>query len=369
MSNTVRTIAFATAFVAAAGASFAARQSGEQIVRNPLALAMFADTSGAGVLEFRITNNSAQALKVPYWELPIGSGEGRMFDVLQDGKRATYLGALVKRPPASDADMVEFQAYETKVFHVDLAKDYDLSRGGDYTVSFHSQLNGTRTASGRKVTSADGRMAGLRSAPVLLWVDGDSARKQQSGGNLKASGKPGSGGVLGADGVTYVGCSATQQSGAAAGVAQARAYSEEAKTYVNANGATPRYTTWFGVATTTRVNTIKSHFTNIDTALDQRGGQVKVNCGCNQNYYAYVYPNKPYEIFVCRAFWTAPTAGTDSKGGTLIHETSHFDIVANTDDNVYGQSGAKSLAISNPDAAVANADSHEYYAENTPFQN
>jgi peptidyl-Lys metalloendopeptidase len=368
MSNTVRTIAFATAFVVATGASFAARQSGEQTVRNPLALAMFADTSGAGVLEFRITNNSAQALKVPYWELPIGSGEGRMFDVFQGGKRATYLGALVKRTPASDADMVEFEAYETRVFKVDLAKDYDLSRGGDYTVSFKSQLNGARTASGRKVTAADGRMAGLRSAPVLLWVDGESALKQQASGNLKASGKPGSGGTV-VNGITYVGCSATQQTGAAAGMAQARAYSEEAKNYVNANGATLRYTTWFGAATTTRLNTIKTHYANIDAALDQSGGQIKINCGCNQNYYAYVYPTKPYEIFVCRAFWTAPTSGTDSKGGTLIHETSHFNIVAATDDNVYGQSGAKSLAISDPDAAVDNADSHEYYAENTPRQN
>ena len=36
---------------------------------------------------------------------------------------------------------------------------------------------------------------------------------------------------------------------------------------------------------------------------------------------------------------------------------------------VYGQAGAKSLAISNPANAVDNADSHEYFAENTPYQN
>ena len=61
--------------------------------------------------------------------------------------------------------------------------------------------------------------------------------------------------------------------------------------------------------------------------------------------------------------------GTDSKGGTLVHEMSHFNVVAGTDDNVYGQSGAKSLAISDPAAAVDNADSHEYFAENNPSQN
>jgi peptidyl-Lys metalloendopeptidase len=45
---------------------------------------------------------------------------------------------------------------------------------------------------------------------------------------------------------------------------------------------------------------------------------------------------------------------------------SHFDVVASTDDWVYGQSGAASLAISNPSQAIDNADSHEYFGENTP---
>ena len=48
---------------------------------------------------------------------------------------------------------------------------------------------------------------------------------------------------------------------------------------------------------------------------------------------------------------------------------SHFNAVAGTDDHVYGQSGAKALAISDPAKAVDNADSHEYFAENTPSQN
>jgi peptidyl-Lys metalloendopeptidase len=58
--------------------------------------------------------------------------------------------------------------------------------------------------------------------------------------------------------------------------------------------------------------------------------------------------------------------GTDSKAGTLVHEMSHFNVVAGTDDHAYGQSAAKSLALSNPDLALNNADSHEYFAENTP---
>lgn len=56
------------------------------------------------------------------------------------------------------------------------------------------------------------------------------------------------------------------------------------------------------------------------------------------------------------------------QGGTLVHESSHFTQNAGTGDHVYGQDGCKSLAISDPDSAVDNADSHEYFAENNPAQ-
>ena len=96
------------------------------------------------------------------------------------------------------------------------------------------------------------------------------------------------------------------------------------------------------------------------------------DCYCmpaNASAYAYVYPNQPYIIHLCNAFWAAPTAGTDSKGGTIVHEMSHFTVNGGTADNAYGQTAAKNLARTNPTKAVANADNHEYFAENTPFQN
>lgn len=54
------------------------------------------------------------------------------------------------------------------------------------------------------------------------------------------------------------------------------------------------------------------------------------------------------------------------QAGTIIHESSHFTKNGGTNDYVYGQSAAKSLALSNPSRAVMNADSHEYFAENNP---
>lgn len=84
---------------------------------------------------------------------------------------------------------------------------------------------------------------------------------------------------------------------------------------------------------------------------------------CKKRYYAYVYPNQPYKVYLCNIFWLAPPVNRDSQAGTLVHEVSHFDVVAATDDFVYGENLAKNLALTNPDQAINNADNHEYFAE------
>lgn len=54
--------------------------------------------------------------------------------------------------------------------------------------------------------------------------------------------------------------------------------------------------------------------------------------------------------------------------GTIVHEHTHFDIYGGTRDHAYGQEPCKALASQDPDTAIANADSHEYFAENNPAQ-
>ena len=45
------------------------------------------------------------------------------------------------------------------------------------------------------------------------------------------------------------------------------------------------------------------------------------DCTCTESdTYAYVYPDTFGYIYLCGAFWDAPNTGTDSRGGTLIHE-------------------------------------------------
>jgi peptidyl-Lys metalloendopeptidase len=112
---------------------------------------------------------------------------------------------------------------------------------------------------------------------------------------------------------------------------------------------------------------VTDHYEQIEGAY--RTKQIVIACKgsqCSDSIYAYVFPTQPYKIYVCGAFWASNLSGTDSRSGTLVHEMSHFDIVAGTDDVVYGQQGAMQLAIRDEDTAITNADTHEYFAENQP---
>ncbi|KAF8962979.1 hypothetical protein BDZ97DRAFT_1905037 [Flammula alnicola] len=165
--------------------------------------------------------------------------------------------------------------------------------------------------------------------------------------------------------VTYKGCSSSQHTSLVAAAAAAQSYAASASSYISSHtNSTTRFTTWFGTYTTARHSTVESHFSAISS---NTFSSYTFDCTCtDSDTYAYVYPDTFGTVYLCGAFWSAPTTGTDSKGGTLVHESSHFTRNGGTDDNAYGQSACESLAKSDPASAVDNADTHEYFAENSP---
>lgn len=354
-----------------AGAIAAANAAPDRSPANPLRVGLYPSTDGT--VEVVVTNTGNKTARVPNWQLPQQVLQANLFSVFRDGQAVKYEGAMIKRGLPQARDFAILRAGQSYRTVVDLAATYDMSKRGDYTIALASPLQYASLSDGRKLQGARGLPMLLKSPSLRFWHEGGIAPYAQKG-DINARGKPcnprkedcGGGG---GGGISFVGCDATQISTATNAVNAARNYSENAKGYLNTGTVGPRYTTWFGAYTSSRYATAGTHFADIDAAMDQNAGQIKINCGCNQSYYAYVYPTRPYEIFVCRAFWSAPLTGTDSKAGTLIHEMSHFNVVAGTDDIVYGQAGAKNLASSDPNGALNNADNHEYFAENTPSQN
>ncbi|KAF8606584.1 zincin [Ceratobasidium sp. AG-I] len=164
---------------------------------------------------------------------------------------------------------------------------------------------------------------------------------------------------------TFRNCTAAQQNSITEGIKGADAYIAEVNTYLATAYyiANNRYRTWFGPYENSRWNSVKSHY----LALQGQPQRFLYDCSCTtEDTFAYVYPDQFGIVYLCGAFWKAQTLGTDSRAGTIIHEATHFTALAGTDDFGYGHDEAQALAKSNPAQAIMNADSHEYFAENTP---
>ncbi|KAG9047562.1 hypothetical protein FS837_002025 [Tulasnella sp. UAMH 9824] len=184
--------------------------------------------------------------------------------------------------------------------------------------------------------------------------------------------------------IGYSGCTSTQKSQISSAASGAQNYITNAISYLNAHtSSTPRFTTWFGSYTSSHRSTVLSHYSN----LNGDPNSVTYDCStcdmadtfaytvyslkalpddCISDLYYFQYPTDPTHIYLCDVFWDAPTTGTDSKAGTIVHELTHFNNNGGTQDYAYGQGPAKSLASSNSNKAVMNADNHEYFAENNP---
>jgi peptidyl-Lys metalloendopeptidase len=315
------------------------------------------------VVNVTMTNTSASAQYVLKWHTPFGEIEESLFEVTRDGQKVPYLGAHYKRPSPTAADYYLLKPGATYRMKVELSGLYDMSITGDYMVRYQAKSPGLFSAelSGRGVGAQSREIGEIKSEPVTLWIDGSQPRgtvaKQQSIEEMRAA--LATGGSL-----AFTSCTASQQSSVTTALSAGLAMASNGDAYLAGGAVGARYNKWFGATDAARVATVKSHYVALKDAFANK--PVTVDCGCKKTYYAYVYPTKPYVIYVCKAFWTAPMTGTDSKGGTLVHEMSHFNAVAGTDDWVYGQSGAASLAITDPAKAIDNADSHEYFGENTP---
>lgn len=301
-----------------------------------------------------ITNTSSKPQMILKWHTAFSEIEESLFEVTRDGVDVPYLGAHYKRgaPTASDYYLLKPGASHT--VRVELSDMYDMSITGQYTVAYSAK-------SGNLFGTNEKSVGELKSQAASMWIDGALPRGSESQMSKAIDPPSTMAGTL-----SFSKCTTTQQQTVTTAIAAAGTMANGADAYMGGNlGA--RYTKWFGAADATRIAKVKANMSAIKAAFDTK--PITVDCGCKKTYYAYVYPNQPYKIYVCKAFWSAPMTGTDSKGGTLVHEMSHFTAVAGTDDWVYGQSGAASLAISDPNKAVDNADSHEYFSENTPALN
>lgn len=301
-----------------------------------------------------------------------GEFNSKMFRVEANGAEVPYIGRLVKRTPPTESDYLVIEPHAEATATLDLSKGYALSAIGRYNVQLTIRSLDTRPATGDIRSSKPRFVLPASQTPTVSFelTEARSSAVPPTPPALRALTLDEAKQAKKAKAAAYQSCSTTQQSTIDSALAEsasmaAGAYLSLAITPVAKRPVAPRYLEWFGAHTTARYDLATTHFNKIQSALANE--TVTFHCDCDMaGTYAYVYPNDPYHIHLCPVFWTAPLTGTDSQGGTIIHETSHFTVTAGTNDHVYGQTAARNLAATDPTNALDNADNHEYFAENTP---
>ena len=285
----------------------------------------------------RYTNTTDQNIQILKWNTALeGRVNSDIFSITSQFGVLPYVGRQYKRaaPRGSDYVVLAPGLYEEAI--VDIYDAYILDSKGEYLIQYKAGPDGARklgTMTNFRLNE-DRLITAFKRAPTFENCVGGRPSEIDSAVSASES------------------------------IAR-RARDDLQQTPRGSRANAQRYREWFGVYAEGRWNTVQDHFNRIYSALS--GRILNFICDDTTGAFAYVYPSQPYNIYLGRAFWSAPRTGTDSKAGTIIHELSHFTILGDTDDVVYGQSGARSLANNNPNNAVRNADSHEYFAENTPF--
>ena len=312
------------------------------------------------LVDLTFTNTGKKSVRLLKWFVPDGDLEDAVFTITRNGKAVAYIGPHYKRGVPTLGDTVTLEAGASFTRTVDLSTYYDFSMSGVYSIQYgvdSPEFVGNDRRLGQDLEKHEiAEPSTLSSNEASMWLEGRSnARPSEVIDSVAKAGA-----------ISFSGrCSSTQQSTLLSAHGAATTMTNGAVSYLNGTpSATQRYTTWFGTYSSSGWSQVRTQFVAIKDVLDNK--PVTYDCSCKKSYYAYVYPTRPYKIYLCRAFWSAPMTGTDSKGGTIVHETSHFDVVAGTEDWAYGHSAAKQLAINDPSKARNNADSHEYFAENTP---
>jgi len=176
----------------------------------------------------------------------------------------------------------------------------------------------------------------------------------------------------------FAGCSKNERGEAVAAIRNAKALSLSASVNIKDDEVFER---WFGKYSSRSSERVRANFKSIFTAI--RTGRVTASCdpvsddGCEDGTYAWVYDDEPYHVHLCPPFFELPTmaglnpftsAGENgTREGTIIHEVSHFRVVSGTDDNCYSREECTEMAAGDVDAALENADSYQYFAEDVSF--
>ena len=171
-------------------------------------------------------------------------------------------------------------------------------------------------------------------------------------------------------------CSARQQSDIKK--ARANAFDALSAATVQITPQNGAYRTWFGRWDSVRAKFVRNTISALKNHI--RTSKITFVCAgqgtgtCSGGTYAYVYPEDSGTIYLCDQYFTLPSLSdatflevfnSGTRAGTIIHEMTHYNDVGGTADNCYNRDVCGAYARTNPNGAAHNADSFQYFSEDT----
>jgi peptidyl-Lys metalloendopeptidase len=321
-------------------------------------------TNEPSTLLYTLRNDSPEDVFVLYWQTPLRGIFGDLFDVRLDGQAVSYLGPIIEWATPQERDFILIPSGGELSTSLDLSAAYKISRSGEYWVKYRAPQN---------MNPLNKEAARLESNAVTFWVE---APRGPTMPNFEAEelaqGSPVFKPIVPS-------CSNERQAQIRAMFEKAKSITRSALNRLNAGTMEAGYTdkdyrTWFGCYDEKRYETVKRNFSKVLDALSSKTFAFLCE-ECKVTYpdaIAYVFPNQPYIVHLCNnRFWNRPLSDNlNSRAGSLVHEVSHFAVVANTEDFTIGADSssvreAQRLAKTQegPIYAVKNAHSYQYFAE------
>lgn len=322
---------------------------------NPVSIDLYASSQQENslVVSTVLTNRSSKALYLLKWGTPFEETLGAdIFDVQYNNQSVKYIGRLYNRGEYKDKDFILIQAGESIESSIDLYDNYQINKNGLYSISYKGQIH-YRPAVFIKGESFALQRAEPTGTDTEIYFNATFERK------ISYDLPPG-----------FTNCSIEQSEIVSRAQDFASDMAQVASDAMN-NASVPtigqRYVQWFGAADVTRHNTVKTNLNNIFNVFETKKINYSCKNACDGGAVAYVFSASPYSIYLCSPFWEQAETGKDSMAGIIIHELSHFSVVAGARDVTYGYNSSIGIALQRPDDAIRGADNYKYFAENTPF--
>lgn len=282
---------------------------------------------------FEVINNEPEVYSFLVYQTPFEGFFSNMFKVMKGDKEMRYMGPLARRvTPAPPSAHIHVYPETSVAVEVNISKYYEILRSGEYEVipTIHAFED-----------------VSINSVKLDLHENVGSFFFDNHQNSIFAN--------------KYTNCDATQKGQVDSATSTAITQATRAYNCMNAGSCNSLSTTWFGDYSAVNYNYDQTCFQNIKNTLSNNG--INAYCdpaGCGSNVYAYVYPNDPQlTVYLCGAFWSQPS----ERANTVVHEMSHFNVIAGTQDYAYGRTPCKNLANNNPYQASHNADNVCYFSD------